>query len=654
MFITKRWISQSKVIVAAVLLCTLLGMVIYQFRATSPQALGHDAVLQKVLGTVSDSEHDPLQYIKNEVEHEYIKQLWKEIDRVEDAVEQVTHDLANSRANDVIKYIGQEALKGIDGVSAESLRGLKGKENLLAAIESKFDRRAYYDDILEKVIMRNKPTSPDVKQGDKIGGFGLNNVFKPVFLKKFLSDRRVVLTDEQFLDLQTKHDNVVNVLREIPPPPRPFCSGDGIVINGGGDYLLGALTVIGNIRELGLKLPIELVLSYRNEYDLYICEKLLPRFNTKCLVVEDMIGAPLLKKIDLKRFQLKVLGLFVSSFDNIIALDADNFLTKNPDTLLEMDVYKQTNFILWPDLWHKGISPKYYDIARFDIGEPIGRMGIPNDWSYTEYIAKNRDTDILFHDLEGTTPAIGAETGQMVFLKRKHYRSFLLALYYNVFGYSHYYPLLFQGVYGSGDRETFAPALEVMNEPYHQVWRETWLAGFQDSGNAFRETTLVQYDPQQSADFFRYWHDWLALKKLDRRLWPFQANDYTRNLLKEFQTDHKGYRMPQVMFLHIHRPKINAVANALPHGESYDDLFTRRNLGLPGKYPEFGTTDWELRFHSISRWFACKGVDSKGFWRDISKLEQSKVCEAVSKYVEFLLTDSTDPDAEKLKVIPSL
>lgn len=538
-----------------------------------------------------------------------------------------------------------------------------------------FSPTQWYQHLIKDLIMKHAPTVEPLtseENGKDMSGTYYRDVQQPPISRNRLLKDHVNLPKEKFDNLQLKHDQLVDALKRLEEPPKEFVSGDGIVISGGGVYFGSALVAAGQLREMGSKLPIEIIMNTMDEYDKQICEELLPqKFNARCIVIEEQIGRELLDALKLTKFQLKIFGLLFSTFNNIITIDADNMAVKNVDNVLTLEPYLSTRMILWPDIWHKQVSPLYYDIARFKVGDyPIRRDGIANDWSFPDYLRKDKDSEVLFHDLEGLPNAISIETGQMAFSKRAHFRSFMLALYYNIYGPAYYYRLLFQGAPGDGDRETFVPALHLFQEPYHVVGHDTWLAGYQEkNGDYFQETTIVQYDPTQSLAFFADWEKWLVLKKLDPRMWPYQSNPFTHKLYDEFKKENtrkvkktsKGkdgkvkeeeveepYAIPEILFMHIHKPKINPIENTKTGSFG---IYTRRNLGLMGAYKEFGPTDWELKFHSIAKWIACKGITSEDFWKKVAKVEQSTTCEKVTKYVEFLKEDSTDKAAADLKYL---
>lgn len=538
----------------------------------------------------------------------------------------------------------------LEGESDETAAGLKKK--VATEIKSRMSLRSWLTFALTDVIEAHAPKTPALTQdetADKV--HNCHRVIHHVFYdKQYLT--RVKLPKEKFDDLKSQHSKLTHFLTNMDVPPSDLFLGEGIVISGGGEYFAGAMVAIVQLREMGSTLPIELMLDTQEEYDQEVCSYMEKKFNTKCVVIRDLISDDVWERLNLSKFQLKILGLLVSSFDHVISLDADNMALINPDTLLTSDEYLKTKFLLWPDLWQRTISPKYYDIAGIVPGEVTKRNGLMNGDEFGGYAQKPWDK-VHFHDLGNLPDAVSTETGQMVFSKREHFRSFLLAIYYNVYGVSHYWPLMYQGSPGSGDRDTFVPALHALNEPYHVVERATWLAGFRekDKDGRFQETTIVQYDPASTSRFTALWREWLRSKGRDSREMFYQDSDTARNDLKQMEEDlnHKMPESPKVMFLHVHRPKLNPLLMTDPKG--YFDCFKQRNLDVPGYYKEhFGESDLELRFNTIVQWVACKGINSESWWKSVHR-DQDTVCEEVTNYVDFLKKDSNDPKAQTFKTI---
>lgn len=535
-------------------------------------------------------------------------------------------------------------LEDQSGEEAEKL-----KKKVAEEMEVRMSKKTWYKFILRDLLLEHAPKMPELTKEEE--GQSINTCHRavhfPVYHSEFLS--RVKFGEERVKDLKLQHTKLADYLRTMDLPPAELFQGQGIVISGGGEYFAGAIVAIIQLREAGSKLPVELMLNSNDEYDEHTCKKLEKEFNTRCVIIQNEIDQEDWDALKLTKFQLKILGLLVSSFDHTISLDADNMALINPDEIFSSDAYLLTRFVLWPDLWQRTIAPVFYDIAGIKPGEPIRRMGIRNGDSFSDYIKRPRDR-IHFHDFDNLPDTISTETGQLAFSKREHFRSFVLALYYNVYGEKYYWRMMYQGSPGAGDRDTFVPALHVFNEPYHVVERSTWLAGFRD-GNRFQETTIVQYEPASAQRFAAKWREYLLLKGRDTREKYDQASEQAERTLEDFKKDwnDKLPELPKVQFLHVHRPKLNPVLMTNPEG--YFDCFKQRNLDRPGHYREhWGDSDLELRFNSIVQWVACKGINSDSWWKSVNR-DQADVCQKVKEYVEFLRKDSQDPEAQHFQHI---
>lgn len=518
------------------------------------------------------------------------------------------------------------------------------------------DRQKYFQHVVDAVIVKNAPKELKISTDQRNEAIGGNMLLETglVYSRRFLTHKRVKLTPLQFTELQTKHDDVVRAIRTMLVPPLEIYSGDGIVISSAKLTLPAVIGSIVQLRETKSELPVEVILDSEKDYNKQACEEVLPRLNAKCKVLERELGAETLQKLKLKGFQLKMLAILMSLFDNTIVLDADNWVAKNPDFLLTSQPYLETKFLLWPDAWHKGTSPLYYDIARFEVGEPVRRDGFPNDKPFSLYVSKNIDTEVFFHDLAGVPSFKGTESGQLVISKREHFRSLILLAYYNFYGPDFYYPLLYQGTYGSGDRETFVPALHVMNEPYYMCDYEMTFVGVkrkyvEKEGTYMDESTMVQRDPQQARRYMSAWKRWLKSEKLDTRLNPFQEGDHTKELRKKFHESETDVEMPEPLFLHVHDPKFNALYNEVLKKTRFD--YKTRYIRAMGEFDDIlGKTDWELRFHIINMWVTCHGLTDPELWQSF-KVDQQATCTKMQELVDILKADTNDARAGTVTVL---
>lgn len=519
------------------------------------------------------------------------------------------------------------------------------------------DRSKYFRSIIRNVILRDEPRlSPLKHNGEGIGGNLLPELGR-YYSKKFLTDDRVRLTSDEFTELQDRHDSVVRSIRQFPLPPKEVYTGEGIVITSTRLNLPAALGVVIQLRDLKSELPIEVVVNSEEDYDRQLCEEILPKFQAKCLVIERVLTLEFFKTLTIEGFQMKLLGILVSSFDQTIFLDSDNWPVKNPDFLFTSKPYMETRYLMWPDAWHKGVSPLYYDIARFEVGPPVRRAGLPNDRLMLEYLSKNPDEGVFFHDLDGLPSFRGVESGQMVMSKREHYRSLILATYYNFFGPGFYYHLLYQGTYGVGDRETFVPALHVMNEPYYLCDYELRFLGLTrdhtvGEGQYFDESTMVQRDPQQAQEYQKLWQLWLKSEKLDPRLYMFQEGDYTNKLRDRFHKAVDKAQIPDPLFLHVHDPKLNALYNEKSHKTQFD--YEGRYLRKIGDFDDIvGDFDYELRFQTINMWVTCHGMTDDTIWQAYN-VNREETCKKMQHLITKLKEDSNNVEAGTVELLEKM
>lgn len=307
----------------------------------------------------------------------------------------------------------------------------------------------------------------------------------------------------------------------------------GYVLVGGGKYSWLSYLVIRQLRALGSTLPAELFIPLLTEYEADFCEKVLPKYNARCNVFNDTLGADLKKRFNLGGFQYKMLALLTLKFELILYLDSDDFPVRNPDYLFDGAKFKETGLVIWPDAWARTTNPKFFEIA----GKPVKERKVR--WSkFDEKEAERKGTkvkpleeykftELRFHDFEGALPDPTLETGQLLVDKTRQLRTLLLALYYNVFGPNFYYPIMTQGSAGEGDKETFIAAAHVLGEPYYQTEKGmAWLGYNREdkNGGEFDSKALGHWDPDDSAkpnnddarllfmhlSYPKYYPDWLV------------------------------------------------------------------------------------------------------------------------------------------------
>jgi alpha 1,2-mannosyltransferase len=269
------------------------------------------------------------------------------------------------------------------------------------------------------------------------------------------------LTDNDFRAMKRSHARFVAAAKALAPSLPYKKKSRGVVMTAGGAYFGMAITSVRMLRRTGSALPVEVFLDSWMDYDIKTCEVILPDLGARCLVLADIWQTtPELGK--LLKYQFKVFALLFSSFQDILFLDADAFPAHKPDALFDIEPYKSTGLVTWPDFWVSTTSHYLYDIAG--VAEP------------------SLDT------------RRASESGIMVYSKRLHAPSLLLAVYYNYYGPKHYYPLFSQGAQGEGDKETFLHAAMALDEPFYDVRTSVTVMGSMINGT-FWSAGMKQGDP---------------------------------------------------------------------------------------------------------------------------------------------------------------
>lgn len=239
----------------------------------------------------------------------------------------------------------------------------------------------------------------------------------------------------------------------------------GIVTTAGGNYLVVFVISLRMLRRTGSTLPVEVFLADSNEFEPYICDTVLPTLNARCVVLADIFNALPGDGInEIGHYQYKIFSILFSSFEEVLFLDADCFPVHDPKLLFESEPFTSTGMVLWPDFWYMSESPAYFAIASQSMPSLGQRAGI--------------------------------EAGEILYSKPKHEQSLMLAAFYNMYGPSHYYPLLSQGAPGEGDKETFGWAATALGEPIYHVREKVRAIGRNWAEGTFEGSAMVQYDPR--------------------------------------------------------------------------------------------------------------------------------------------------------------
>ncbi|KAL4867536.1 hypothetical protein BDV12DRAFT_118676 [Aspergillus spectabilis] len=354
----------------------------------------------------------------------------------------------------------------------------------------------------------------------------------------------------------------------------------GLVSTAGRQYFPVFVATLRMLRRTGSVLPVEVYMKDASEYEKNICEDVLPKLNARCMILSDVVG-----KDFIEHFQLKIFAVLLSSFEEVVWMDADCFPLHEPELLLDSDVFRSTGMITWPDFWQSSVSPLYFKISEQPETPMNGRQ---------------------------TT-----EAGVLLISKKTHLRTLLLAAYYNYYGPSHYFRLLSQGGPGEGDKETFLQAASAVNEPFYAVSERVQAVGH-PAPDGLSGSAMAQSDPIEDHA--------LTSQGLLRVLDPDVA------------------KAPQVYFIHANFPKFNPGGNVW--GTDFETAPTVRPDGSDGRawiVPEdviqrFGY-DAEKAYWEELKFISCDPNIKFQTWTS-----KEDICSKVEQYWDNVFAEPHDDD----------
>lgn len=401
-------------------------------------------------------------------------------------------------------------------------------------------------------------------------------------------------------ELKNLHKSFLSVLEKkiMPKFPISMYHGDGIVFVGGGRFTMFVMLAIQAIRaNAGRDIPIEIMIPPGNNHESGFCENILPLVDpsglTRCVFMETLFDSKTMKNV--KGYQLKALAILASSFRKTLLLDADNYVVNSIDSFFDSEIIEDYGMALWPDYWKRLHHPAVYDIVGSHVDSSRRARFIMDTVSPSQLYQSDDISKVPFHDLDGTIPDGGTESGQLLVDKYKHLDTIILSLYYNYNGPSYYYPLLGQGLAGEGDKDTFALAARALSAHglqryYYQLRAPVDALGYwahpkdnvpifddehvPEDQRSFRGVAMLQHD--LDLDFKAYKKAYTEIKsKLVQDLKTFRKkatlSDASADLAnvdelfwKERRTD--GYDVNEflsyfsdvpVTFIHSHFPKYN-------------------------------------------------------------------------------------------------
>ncbi|KAG9695590.1 nucleotide-diphospho-sugar transferase, partial [Aureobasidium melanogenum] len=319
--------------------------------------------------------------------------------------------------------------------------------------EQKF---AIFGNVVFKALKENSPGDVDVKRTGQAAAM--------VFWKTNTETPRPDLLNLTANDVATMRFAHSAYMQSAQHISLPYQTGAlGIVSSAAGKYLPVFAISLRMLRRTGSQLPVELFVDTEAELASHTCQTLLPSMNAHCLRLEDRLGK---WARYLASFQVKVFAILASSFENVLFLDADAFVAKDPSHAFVQEPFSSTGLVTWPDLWASSASAHLFEIT----GQPVPAMNA----------------------------LASTESGQLLVSKSSHALTLLLAAYYNYYGPDVYYPLMSQGGPGEGDKDSFIHAARVAQAPFHQVKKCVDTIGYYEHG-AYHGGAMLQYDPTQDS-----------------------------------------------------------------------------------------------------------------------------------------------------------
>lgn len=445
-----------------------------------------------------------------------------------------------------------------------------------------------------------------------------DQVFSEEYLSQFLQ-----LDEHELAQMTSAHQYVVaNLNNHKNDPPDGLYRGNGIVYVGGGKFNWLTLLSIKSIRLIGLELPIEVLIPKLDEYEADLCARVFPALNARCIYLPYVLAGAgsAINNIEFKGYQYKALAILLSSFENILLLDSDNIPVHPPDLLFKLEPFVLKGLIVWPDFWKRATLPDYYKIAGIKIdrevvtpkyNEKLGEYeGVPTD-------TETQDKSVPLHRLDGTIPDPTSESGQLMISKRTHMKALILALYYNMYGPSHFYPLFSQGSDGEGDKETFLAATVALGQPFYQVSRFLNAFGHFDAKNEFVGTGMGQYDPQEDYEFNK-----------KRAALRGKAESEQQKLTQQSPLLKTG---PRILFVHANFPKLNPW-HLMEEGQIFNEHGHRIRLYGTGMMMRTGY-DFETVQWLNMKFLLCElKIDLKAY----EDVDREDLCGEIGEHLVFL------------------
>lgn len=180
--------------------------------------------------------------------------------------------------------------------------------------------------------------------------------------------------DQHCIHLQNAAEAAATFLETLPPPPNHF-HGRGIVIPAGGShYFTNAYICARMLRHHGCRLPIQFWHIGLEELDDEM-RRIAAELDVECVDGERTAFEAGLRP--LSGWELKIVAILHSRFQEILLLDADNVPLRDPEYLFDSAEWHEHGAVFWPDyrvleadrlIWKLcGLKPM--DAREFETGQ---------------------------------------------------------------------------------------------------------------------------------------------------------------------------------------------------------------------------------------------------------------------------------------------
>ena len=261
--------------------------------------------------------------------------------------------------------------------------------------------------------------------------------------------------------------------------------GKGIVTTAGGiEFFTSAYVNLRAIREsVKCTLPIEVFYAGPKELSPEIISHMHSHFDNIKFI--DITKAAIVKDISMTGYQIKIFSIILSSFEEVLFLDADDYPLADPSSLFNSKAYMKTGALFWPDVCviHTAV-PVMWEIMGLEVPKAWPPLHEPFFWPDT----CNPDKPFEL------------ESGQLVVNKRRVWAGLLMTAFIN-----RNHRFFFDRII-HGDKQTFSFGFNASETPYSLVNHHQYGIGLvgtlPDSSEYFCSTTSAQRHPDTGAMLF--------------------------------------------------------------------------------------------------------------------------------------------------------